>query len=43
VSTLDGVRLPLTILLGALIIGGVVGINMQPRSHHQTGDACRHE
>jgi hypothetical protein len=33
VSSLDRVRLPLTILLGALIIGGVigvVGINMQP-------------
>ena len=35
VSSLDGVRLPLTILLGALIIGGVtgvVGITMQPKS-----------
>lgn len=34
-STLDGVRLPVTILLGALIIGGIigaVGINMQPKS-----------
>ena len=33
-SRLDGMRLPLTILLGALIIGGVigvVGINMQPK------------
>ena len=33
-SSLDGIRLPLTILLGALIIGGiigVVGINMQPK------------
>ena len=33
-SSLDGMRLPLTILLGALIIGGVigvVGINMQPK------------
>lgn len=31
--TLDGMRLPLTILLGALIVGGVigiVGINMRP-------------
>jgi hypothetical protein len=34
VSSLNGVRLPLTILLGALVIGGVigvVGINMQPK------------
>jgi hypothetical protein len=34
VSSLDGMRLPLTILLGVLIIGGVigvVGINMQPK------------
>lgn len=33
-SSLDGMRLPLTILLGVLIIGGVigvVGINMQPK------------
>ena len=33
-SSLDGIRLPLTILLGVLIIGGVigvVGINMQPK------------
>ena len=33
-NRLDGMRLPLTILLGALIIGGVigvVGINMQPK------------
>jgi hypothetical protein len=35
VTRLDGVRLPLTILFGALIIGGVVGvvgISMAPRS-----------
>ena len=34
-STLDGVRLPVTILLGALIIGGIIGavrMNMQPKS-----------
>jgi hypothetical protein len=33
-NSVDRVRLPLTILLGALIIGGVVGvvgINMQPK------------
>jgi hypothetical protein len=37
--SLDRVRLPLTILLGALIIGGVigvVGINMQPKYDDST-------